>query len=121
MIPPPRGARLALCLLSDAAMRRLNARFRGKRCTTDVLAFPGGAEHAPDGSLQWGDIAISVPRALRQAREVGHPLARELRILALHGYLHLLGFDHETDRGEMSRLQARLVDRLLPSSRGTRS
>ncbi len=113
-VPPPRGARLSLCLVSDPAMRRLNATFRGKRGTTDVLAFPGGGEKDPDGRPYLGDIAISVPRAAAQARARGHGVSREMRILALHGYLHLLGYDHETDRGEMMRLEARLVGRLLP-------
>ncbi len=119
-MPPPRGARLALCLLSDPAMRRLNSRFRGKPGTTDVLAFPAAEGRAPDGGVDLGDIAISVPRARRQAREQGHSLARELRVLALHGYLHLIGFDHETDRGEMSRLEARLRTRLLRGRRSVR-
>jgi probable rRNA maturation factor len=113
LAPPPPGARVALCLLSDAAMRRLNLSFRGRNATTDVLAFPGGGSRDPEGRLDLGDIAVSVPRAARQAREAGHALGRELRILALHGYLHLLGHDHETDRGEMSGLERRLVRRLL--------
>ncbi len=118
--PPPRGARVALCLLSDAAMRELNRAFRGRNATTDVLAFPGGGTRDLEGRLDLGDIAVSVPRAARQAREAGHTLGRELRILALHGYLHLLGHDHERDRGEMSRMERRLIRRLLGErSRGS--
>ena len=113
-VPAPAGARLSLCLLSDAAMRRLNGEFRGKWATTDVLAFPGGGARDPEGRVLLGDIAISVPRAAAQARGEGHSVAREVRILALHGYLHLLGYDHETDRGEMKRLEGRLARRLLP-------
>jgi rRNA maturation RNase YbeY len=117
--PPPPGARVVLCLLSDAAMRRLNRTFRGRGATTDVLAFPGGGSRDPEGQLELGDIAVSVPRAARQAREAGHPLGRELRILAMHGYLHLLGHDHEADRGEMRCLEQRLIRRLLEErSRG---
>jgi probable rRNA maturation factor len=112
-VPPPEEARVALCLLSDAAMRKLNRAHRGLDATTDVLAFPGGGSRDPDGRIELGDIAVSVPRAARQAREAGHSLGRELRILALHGYLHLLGHDHETDRGEMATLERRLARRLL--------
>jgi len=95
-------------------MRELNGTFRGRRGTTDVLAFPGGGARDPEGRTHLGDIAVSVPRATRQANERGHSLVRELEILVLHGYLHLLGMDHETDRGEMMRLQDRLVRGLLP-------
>jgi len=72
-----------------------------------VLAFPDGE----DGYL--GDIVVSVPRAVAQAREAGHSLARELAALVVHGYLHLLGYDHETDRGRMMRRQSVLLRRLL--------
>ena len=95
-VPPPPGGRVVLCLLSDGAMRDLNRVYRGRRATTDVLAFPGGGVRDPEGRLELGDIALSVPRAARQAREAGHTLGRELKILAMHGYLHLLGHDHET-------------------------
>jgi probable rRNA maturation factor len=64
-----------------------------------------------------GEIAISVPQAARQAEARGHSLPRELRVLVIHGYLHLLGYDHEVDDGSMMRLQARLVRRLLPAVR----
>jgi probable rRNA maturation factor len=112
-VPPPPGSRVVLCLLSDPAMRTLNRTFRGKRGTTDVLAFPGDEPRDPEGRFHLGDIAVSVPRAARQAREEGHALSRELRILALHGYLHLLGHDHERDRGEMMRLESRLIRGLV--------
>lgn len=105
---------VAVCLVSDRRMRELNARFRGVASTTDVLSFPDEDRDEPGGGRTLGDIVISVPRAERQARERGHGFARELKILALHGYLHLLGYDHDRDDGTMMRLQGRLIRRLLP-------
>jgi probable rRNA maturation factor len=106
----PRGAtgHVAIALISDAAMRRLNRTFRGVDTPTDVLSFPAGApdRHQPVHSL--GDLAIALGVARRQATRLGHPLTVELRVLALHGLLHLLGYDHEADRGEMGRLEDRL-------------
>ena len=86
-------------------MRGLNRAWRGKDCPTDVLSFPSGET----GFL--GDVVIDVPFAARQARRLGHPLAREVKVLLAHGLLHLLGHDHETDGGTMFRLQRRLVRR----------
>jgi probable rRNA maturation factor len=103
---------VVVMLCGDAAMRRLNARFRGKDTTTDVLSFPAGDGPHPEGGSPLGEIAISVPQAARQARAAGHTLGHEIRLLALHGYLHLLGYDHEVDDGSMLRLQARLARRL---------
>ena len=97
-------------------MREFNHRYREKDTTTDVLSFPGDEEPEPDGSVHLGDIVISVATAARQARELGHSLPRELKRLLLHGYLHLLGYDHETDDGTMLRLERRLVRRLLPKT-----
>lgn len=90
-------------------MQTLNRRYRRMDRSTDVLAFPAPGRTAA-GFL--GDIAISVPYAARQARKAGESLARELDRLLLHGFLHLLGYDHETDRGEMDRLESRLRHRL---------
>jgi len=116
---PPRAAdRMAVCLVSDPAMAALNRRFRRKPGTTDVLSFPGDGTPEPEGHIHLGDIAISVPRAAEQARAAKHGLGRELRRLMLHGYLHLLGYDHETDDGTMKRLERRLVRRLLPRKAG---
>lgn len=84
---------LTLVLAGDDAVRRLNRTFRGKDKPTDVLSFPLG-ETGPDGKHYLGDIVIAVPVAGRQARAKGHSLDRELRLLAIHGYLHLLGYDH---------------------------
>jgi probable rRNA maturation factor len=103
-------------------MRRLNKTVRGADYATDVLSFPPG-EPAEPGVL--GDIAIARGVAARQARQLGHAEATELKVLALHGLLHLLGYDHETDRGEMQRAEDRLRRRAgLPAgliTRATRS
>ena len=96
------GGRAFHCLLTgDTELRRLNRRFRALNKTTDVLSFPAGV--APGDSL--GDIAVSLDRARAQARAFGHQVSDELRILMLHGVLHLLGMDHETDSGEMARAE----------------
>ena len=91
------------CLITDdAELRRLNRRFRGADYATDVLSFPSGGRRGP-----LGDIAISAARAAAQAREFGHSRVDEIRILMLHGVLHLLGMDHESDGGRMARAEAR--------------
>ncbi len=111
--PPGRADRLAVCLVSDRRMRELNRRFRGRDTSTDVLSVPGDGSTDPEGGCHLGDIVISVTRAREQARQRGHRLRRELELLLLHGYLHLLGHDHEKDNGTMMRLQRRLVRRLV--------
>jgi len=93
-----------VALVSDREIRRLNREFRGKNKTTDVLSFPSPGPRAP--SL--GDIAIAMGVARRQAREIGHSVQTELRVLALHGLLHLLGYDHERDDGRMQRVERKL-------------
>ena len=95
-----RGA-VHIALVSNARMRVLNRMFRGTDRPTDVLSFDD-----PDRPL--GEIAIATGVARRQAREARHTQLAELRILALHGLLHLLGYDHERDNGEMHRLEQRL-------------
>jgi probable rRNA maturation factor len=101
------------CLITnDAELQALNARFRGKDYATDVLSFPseGPATDAEESAADerfLGDIAISIQRARAQAREWQHPAEEEIRILLLHGVLHLLGMDHETDSGEMKRTETR--------------
>ena len=90
-------------------IRRLNRQFRGTNKATDVLSFPADPLVQ---SEEKGDLAISVPTALRQARQQGHPLGIELKVLILHGLLHLAGFDHETDNGEMARRERLLRARL---------
>ncbi len=110
-----RAARLqgqvAVLVAGDRELRALNRRFRGKDKPTDVLSFPA----AGDGLA--GDIAISAATAARNARLFGHSLAEELKILILHGMLHLAGYDHERDHGEMARREERLRRTLgLPTS-----
>lgn len=89
---------LTLSLQGDAGIADLNRRFRGKQGATDVLSFPGDPA---DPEPYLGDIAVSLETAARQAEREGHSLAAEVRLLALHGTLHCLGFDHEVDDGEM--------------------
>jgi probable rRNA maturation factor len=95
-------------LTDDRRLRRLNREFRGKDTATDVLSFPAAKQA---GSSHAGDLAISVETAARQAREQGHSLRDEVRVLLLHGVLHLAGMDHETDRGEMAECEAILRKR----------
>jgi probable rRNA maturation factor len=94
------------CLITnDREVQQLNLRFLGKNHSTDVLSFPSAAQAlAPGNTL--GDMAVSAERAAEQARRYGHSLDEELRILMLHGVLHLLGMDHEADRGRMRRAEA---------------
>ena len=97
-----------VCLMDDRAIRALNARFRGRRKATDVLSFPTGSR----GNRFLGDIAISVDTARKNARREGHSLLEEIKLLILHGLLHLLGYDHETDKGRMTRKELRLRRRM---------
>ena len=111
-----------ILLTSDTELKRLNRTFRRKNKPTDVLSFPGPAELA---GVHAGDIAISLETAARQAAEHGHGLRDEVRILLLHGLLHLAGGDHETDNGEMAareaalrrvlRLRSSLIERAAPA------
>ena len=106
-----RGRSIACLVTGDAEVRRLNRRFRGKNSSTDVLSFPSGGKNGFAG-----DLAISIDRARRQATECGHSLEDELRILMLHGALHLAGLDHERDAGRMARAESRWRRRLgLPA------
>ena len=101
----PAATSFAVRFTSDREMRRLNRDFRGKDAATDVLSFPGAT--SPEGN-HLGDVVIAVPTARRQAAGAGHSLQRELQTLLLHGVLHCLGYDHETDDGTMERLERRL-------------
>jgi len=113
-IAPARARGLVtIALVSDARMRALNREFRGKDCATDVLSFPAPIpDPSPAPSLQppasLGDIAIARGVAKRQARDAGHSETDELKVLALHGLLHLIGYDHERDNGRMRRVEQRL-------------
>jgi probable rRNA maturation factor len=100
----PASARgdVTVAIVSDRRMRALNREFRGKDYATDVLSFPSNQR----GFL--GDVVIAAGVAKRQAREAGHTIQTELRVLTLHGLLHLLGYDHEGDDGRMARAEARL-------------
>jgi probable rRNA maturation factor len=105
---------VSVLLTSNREMQRLNRVFRGKDKPTDVLSFPAIAEVNRKFA---GDIAISLDIASRNAKQLGHHLEAETKILILHGLLHLAGYDHETDNGEMARRESRLRSRLgLPLS-----
>jgi probable rRNA maturation factor len=114
MAAPSRArGEVGVALVTDAHIRTLNATYRRKDAPTDVLSF--SADRAsripePGGAAFLGDIVIATGVARRQARDLGHSYATELRVLALHGLLHLLGYDHDDpeDRGRMARAEARL-------------
>jgi probable rRNA maturation factor len=126
------GAEITIALVSDPAIARMNETYRHKKGPTDVLSFPGddaprrngGRRRAPrarakrqDGAVasdghSLGDIAISPATARRNAKKLGRTLPDELQILILHGVLHLLGYDHETDNGQMTRVENRLRRKL---------
>lgn len=125
---PPASA--TVCLVSDAQIAKWNRAYRGKPKPTDVLSFSAAPQESRNGAKRGkgtrrrnssaasangfylGDIAIAPAVARRNARRLGRSPHDELRVLILHGVLHLLGYDHETDRGEMERLEARLRRRL---------
>ena len=96
-----RGA-VTVAIVANTRVRELNRRYRGKDVPTDVLSFPA------DEPGELGDVVIALGVARRQAAQAGHSLAAEFRVLALHGLLHLLGYDHERDAGQMRRLEQRL-------------
>jgi probable rRNA maturation factor len=103
------GGEVTCLITDDRELRRLNRKFCGKNYATDVLSFPSPGNAA-------GEIAISLDRAAAQAAEHGHSISDEVRILMLHGVLHLTGMDHETDGGKMARAERRWRKRLgLPN------
>jgi probable rRNA maturation factor len=105
---------VSIAIVDDEAMRNLNRKFRKKNKTTDVLTFPADDSdadpNAPGRPL--GDIVISIDQARRQATDQNHSLAIETRYLILHGILHALGYDHETDSGEMNALEVKVRDQV---------
>ena len=118
-------AEITICLVSDAEIARMNQDFRKKKGPTDVLSFRVQKRSRPRVALRkraaktsnrdstfLGDIAISPAAARRNAARYGHNLTHEMRVLILHGVLHLLGYDHEADQGQMERMEARLRAKL---------
>lgn len=99
-------------ITDDARIRDLNQRYRHVDRATDVLSFPDGDE-MPSGLTLLGEIVISLETAKRQADELGHGELRELAELAMHGVLHLIGYDHENDRGQMNALEIELREEVL--------
>ena len=99
-----RGCEFECLITDDRELQRLNREFRGKDYATDVLSFPA-EETGSEPFL--GSLAISAERAAAQAKEYGHSREQEIAILMLHGLLHLLGLDHETDRGRMAHAETR--------------
>jgi len=95
-------------ITSNSRMRTLNRQFRGKDKATDVLSFAAEGGGVRGKSVSAGEIAISAEIAVRNAQQLGHSAANEVKILALHGLLHLAGYDHETDDGKMARKESRL-------------
>ena len=114
------GTSLSVVFVRDRAIRQLNRKYRNQDRTTDVLSFASGdalAGAEPGffiGEATFlGDVVVSVDTARQQASEAGHSVNRELDELVMHGVLHLCGFDHETDSGEMNRLELKLRRKLL--------
>ena len=113
---------VTVCFVSDAEIARMNEEYRKKKGPTDVLSFPAVQRRRPvrlrrglravKAAEYLGDVAISPATARRYAKKSERTLSNELRVLILHGVLHLLGYDHETDRGEMARVESRLRKRL---------
>ncbi len=115
----PAGS-FAICLVTNAQIARWNRRYRGKTGPTDVLSFPVESArkpsrknsrsngNQPDGDNYLGDIAIAPAVARRNARRFGRTFEQEMHILVLHGMLHLMGYDHETDRGQMDRREQKM-------------
>lgn len=112
LCPEAKGKTLSIAFISDREMRRLNREFRKRDATTDVLSFPFEPDELNPNSDYLGDIAISGEQALKQAAENGMDPDIEIKQLILHGILHLCGYDHETDDGEMNRRELRLRELL---------
>ena len=105
---PDEISEVSIAIVDDATMTSLNRKFRRKSKTTDVLTFPADDSYndpSQKGVRPLGDIVISIDQARRQAADEKHSIATEIRYLILHGLLHALGYDHETDHGEMNTLE----------------
>lgn len=113
IVPEARGKSATIAFVSDWKMRALNKTFRGKNRTTDVLSFPFEADEFEAGEDNLGDVIISLEQAERQAKENNLEFALEIKQLILHGVLHLCGYDHETDAGEMNEIELRLRRKLM--------
>lgn len=116
------GANLTVAFVRDRVIRELNSKFRGSDRATDVLSFPAEDERESASGVHFmgsgvseflGDIVVSTDTALKQANDEGHSFEREVNELLIHGVLHLCGYDHETDRGQMNRLELKLRSKLL--------
>ena len=106
------GKTFSIAFISDDRMKQLNEMFRGKDTTTDVLSFPHEPDEFDPDKDNLGDIVISTEQAQKQAAENGLSLEAEIKQLILHGVLHLCGYDHETDHGEMNARELELRDLL---------
>src|SRR5687767_2712010 len=103
-----KGKSFSIALISDGRMKQLNEMFRGKGSTTDVLSFPHEPDEFDPDKDNLGDIVISAEQAQKQAAENGLTIENEIEQLILHGLLHLCGYDHEVDNGEMERRELEL-------------
>jgi probable rRNA maturation factor len=110
----PYGAEVSLCLADDAALRALNARWRGVDKPTNVLSFPSAPSGGVADAFTLGDIVLAYETLAREAEDLGVPLADHYRHLLAHGFLHLIGYDHESDveAGRMEALETRILARL---------
>jgi probable rRNA maturation factor len=111
-VPETKNRDFSVAFVSDRRMRELNKKFRNKNKTTDVLSFPSGGDQFEAGENYLGDIVISAEQAARQAQENDLSFELEIRQLILHGVLHLCGYDHETDSGEMNARELELREKL---------
>ena len=111
-VPEATGRRFSVAFVSDSRMKQLNPLFRGKDITTDVLSFPHEPDEFDPDKTNLGDIVISAEQAQKQAEENGLKLEGEIKQLILHGLLHLCGYDHEADNGEMNARELELRDTL---------
>lgn len=111
-VPDAAGRVFSVAFVNDGRMKQLNELFRGKSTTTDVLSFPYESDEFDPVKDNLGDIVISAEQAAKQAAENGLSLEAEIKQLILHGVLHLCGYDHETDNGEMNALELELRDKL---------